>query len=433
MDRRCASGKSPVDTPKPTFPQRVVLGRRTTTIVKLAFRSALAAALAARACAAADGPWRLQWADDFTAPTLNAAFWTVRDNATHGDRELELYLADDVLVDAAAGTLVVRTQRRNASFGAKPYSWTSGWLDTAGKVELTYGKLEARIRAPAELSGVWPTFWLVQDVTRCWPVGGEVDILEAVGGFRGDDVFATYHWGTQCDEDAWTSDLRTGAFPPPKGQNFSDAFHVFALFWNASHMTWAIDDVPYVSRAKDDPPGLFVPSWPLYIILNTAISPYVGPQPPPSDGYPVEMVVDYVKYWQFDGRSSGPGEFQIPYNATGLQPVPAVQAIPASAQPNLINPAAPRPAAANDDFSCKYTEQLSSHRPPPAHPLSPARSNPCPRHRDTWRELGAQHLAQRRGHLPGLRPGARRGRARLCRRGGLQRRPRLSLITSLAL
>ena len=51
-------------------------------------RSAACVSLAARACAAADGPWRLQWADDFTAPTLNAAFWTVRDNATHGDRQL---------------------------------------------------------------------------------------------------------------------------------------------------------------------------------------------------------------------------------------------------------------------------------------------------------------------------------------------------------
>ena len=126
---------------------------------------ALALALAARASAAAavavadaavadDGQWTLVFEDTFSAPQLNASVWRVADNFTHGGQEWELYTAEDVYVEG--GSLVLRTQARDVLHGGRTYHFTSGWVDTLGKLELGYGKFEARIRLPAELPGLWP-------------------------------------------------------------------------------------------------------------------------------------------------------------------------------------------------------------------------------------------------------------------------------------
>jgi beta-glucanase (GH16 family) len=269
------------------------------------------AALLLGAAGDLDAPWLLVFEDDFDAPALNASAWRVADNKTHGDREPQLYTADNVYVEA--GNLVVRTQVRDAPYGPnKTYHFTSGWVDTAGLVEVAYGRLEARIKAPKELANLWPTFWLINDLFPwCWPWGGEIDILERVGGFRNDSVFATYHWGSQCNVDEWEGDLKSGQVAPPPGEQWSDAFHVFALFTNKTMMTWAVDGVPYVSRTAGEPASLFVPAWPLYAIFNVAISPYVGPQPTPTEGFPSFMLVDRVS-WYVWGVNSTAGEFPIP-------------------------------------------------------------------------------------------------------------------------
>ena len=215
--------------------------------------------------------WAPTYYDDFTAPILNSSLWRVADNMTHGSQEWQLYLADEVYLQD--GALVIRTRSRNASYGSKAYRYTSGWVDTRGSAagETTYGKFSARIQLPEERPGVWPAYWLVDDNNHCWPRGGEIDILEAVGGVRGGAVFGTYHWGAACGKDGWATDHQNGAVPPPAGSRFSAGFHDFSAYWNRTHITWEVDGAPYVSRVVGQPAGLFVPSWPLFTIFNTAM------------------------------------------------------------------------------------------------------------------------------------------------------------------
>jgi beta-glucanase (GH16 family) len=272
--------------------------------------------------------WAPVYFDHFSSPTLDPTLWTVRDNMTHGDLEWQLYLKDEVYVEN--GAMVIRTRARNASYGSKPYRFTSGWVDTRGSArgENTYGMFSARIQLPLELSGVWPAFWLVDDNNHCWPRGGEIDILEAVGTTTNDAVFGTYHWGSSCGADGWSKDHRKGIFPRPAREPFSAGFHNFTSYWNATHITWEVDGQPYVSRVAGQPAGLFVPSWPLYTIFNTALSFWGSePQPPPTVGYPVFMRVDWVGAWRWDGPGGDAGQFPIPYNGTGLQPNGAAGAV----------------------------------------------------------------------------------------------------------
>ena len=291
-------------------------------IFKVTPGPAPAVAAAAAAAATGGGAWALVWEDTFDSGELNTSSWTVAHNMTHGSSEWQLYVASAVRVVDGALAIVTDAASAVGPDGRRVYEFTSGWVDTKGKVEATYGKFEARIQLPQPLSSVWPAFWLVDDNNHCWPTGAEIDILEAVGGFRDDAIFGTYHWGAKCGIDEWSSDgQRNGAVPHPPHANFSAAFHTFAAFWNRTAISWAVDGAVYVSRHVGDPANLFVPSWPLFTILNTAMAAWGGGvQPPPRVGFPVTMLVDSVAVYAWSGPGGPTGDFPIPYNATGLHP-----------------------------------------------------------------------------------------------------------------
>lgn len=182
--------------------------------------------------------------------------------------------------------------------------------------------IRAKLPNPKALD-VWPALWLVDDNAHCWPVGGEIDVMEAVGGYRNDSVFGTYHWGAECGKDAWeTTGRYNQEFPnqtvgaPPI--DFSADFHVFSVEWNATSIRWFVDGVFYVRRDVGQPAGLFVPSWPLYTIFNVAIAPWGGgPQPPSPHDYPTYMYVDYIKVWQDDAQRAAQGERSRPPSSEG--------------------------------------------------------------------------------------------------------------------
>lgn len=86
------------------------------------------------------------WEDNFDGTSINLSNWNVAHNFTHGDKELQLYLRDDVYV--ASGNLVLRTRRNPTMYGRKLYNWTSGWVDTMHKAYSPFGRFEIRARLP---------------------------------------------------------------------------------------------------------------------------------------------------------------------------------------------------------------------------------------------------------------------------------------------
>jgi hypothetical protein len=125
---------------------------------------------------------------------------------------------------------------------------------------------------------------------NCWPVGGEIDIMESTGGMYNNTVLGTYHWGANCTTASLQgSEIGDGSFdtggngfgtidnapswvPPnctcgcgcdlhklskfggqfecdhPKGSpyqckiahDFSTAFHVFAVEWSPDSIRWFV-------------------------------------------------------------------------------------------------------------------------------------------------------------------------------------------------
>ncbi len=251
---------------------------------------------------------------------------------THGDQELQLYLADDVYVQD--GDLILRTRRNPTFHGSKLYNWTSGWVDTEHKFSHQFGRFEIKAKLPNpkvqfsnqmsasffpppflptfnisfnrnqlalaripsllfirssfsfQSAQIWPAHWLMPEPETavppnvCWPVGGEIDILESWGASYNNTARGTLHFAEACGKDLRAGP--NGGWPPP-GQpeiDYSQDYHVFAVEWDASCIKWFMDEHMYWQRYQGDEPaphGARIPQTPFYVILNTAISWWTHP------------------------------------------------------------------------------------------------------------------------------------------------------------
>jgi beta-glucanase (GH16 family) len=222
----------------------------------------------------------------------------------------ELYTPDNVVVEN--GALVLRTQLQNVTWEGIPFNVTSGRVDTALKANVTYGRVEVSAQLQNDAaSGIHTAHWLLG--YGCWPQTAEIDIMECqsphgvyMGGAEAatwQRVTANYHYGAACGEESHHS-TGVSAWPPAPipSLNFSSAFNVFAVEWNATDIVYFVNDVK-VNHVWSGMPGwsgpMEIPSWPMFLILSQA---YMAKRPlgnPPPWAWPVEQRVDYVRVYSW--------------------------------------------------------------------------------------------------------------------------------------
>ena len=105
--------------------------------------------------------WELVWSDEFDGSSLDGAEWnthtgdgTAEGIPGWGNNELQSYQADNVSV--SGGNLII-TARSEAADGR---DYTSGRINTAGKLDMRYGRVEASIHAPGG-QGMWSALWML--------------------------------------------------------------------------------------------------------------------------------------------------------------------------------------------------------------------------------------------------------------------------------
>jgi beta-glucanase (GH16 family) len=264
---------------------------------------ALADAAHAQPKPAASSTWQLVWSDEFKGTSLDMKKWNVltREQSKHG--ELQYYVPDEVLV--ANGALRIRSRVR--AFGGMQY--TSGRLDTKGKLAPVYGRFELRGRLPGG-KGLWPAYWLYPQ-NRNWqmeylmedavakgkerlipeerPWYSEIDIMEFLGHER-NILYGTLHYCTfdgrrKSSSGKWTGDV-----------DYTKDFHVYALEWEADSMRWYIDGQLLHATV------LGIPHTPHYLIINTAIGGSWPGNPDSTTVFPQFHDVDYVRYYKKRAR-----------------------------------------------------------------------------------------------------------------------------------
>ena len=119
-----------------------------------------------------ENPQDILFKDDFNF--FDEKVWT---KETHEpgwtNQELQAYDAAHVSVgkDGDKSVLILTAERK----GNKIYS---GRINSKGKKNFKYRKIEASIKLPKTNGGLWPAFWMMGDNDKQWPACGEIDIME---------------------------------------------------------------------------------------------------------------------------------------------------------------------------------------------------------------------------------------------------------------
>ncbi len=238
--------------------------------------------------------WTLAWQDEFegaAGQSPDPARWRFDIGTDWGNQQLEYDTArpQNASLDGAGNLAIIA---REENYLESEY--TSARINTRGLFEQARGRFEARIKLPIG-QGIWPAFWALGNDfgTVGWPTCGEIDIME----YRGQEpnvILGTIHGP------GYSGGNSVGTRYTLPGANFNDDFHVFAVEWSESRITWFVDDVVYRVLTPADLPagGRWVFDHPFFMILNVAVGGnFVGP-PDESTVFPQTMLVDWVRVYR---------------------------------------------------------------------------------------------------------------------------------------
>jgi len=240
-----------------------------------------------------DTKWQLVWQDEFdgTAGSLpDSTKWGYGVGTGWGNAQLE-YDTDrpqNVSLDGN-GNLVITAMKESY----QGQSYTSARINTKNKYSFTYGKIEARIKAPWG-QGIWPAFWMLgaNDDIVTWPACGEIDIMEMQG-----QVPSRNHGSVHGPGYSGTASI-TKPYNLINDDRFDNGFHTFAIEWKEDSIRFFVDDILYETITTGDVTGTWVYDHPFYIILNLAVGgSWVG-SPSAATVFPQTMTIDYVKVYK---------------------------------------------------------------------------------------------------------------------------------------
>jgi beta-glucanase (GH16 family) len=262
----------------------------------------------------------LVWSDEFNGTSLNTSNWTYETGTGSngwGNNELEYYTKDADNVSVSNGTLKIRAVKKNHN----GCSYTSGRIKTQGLKAFRYGKIEARIAAPAG-QGLWPACWMLGNnfPTVGWPNCGEIDIFEHIN--LEDKVYGTVHW----DSNGYaTYGGKTAGVDVTK-------YHLYGITWDKDYIRWFVDGKQYHEiLIKDGTGGTEEFQKDFFLLLNLAVGGNWPGSPDSKTAFPATMYVDYIRVYQNNGSGSIPSSGSTP----NTDPNPTITNVPTNTDGKL--------------------------------------------------------------------------------------------------
>lgn len=263
--------------------------------------------LCASSWASAQG-WNLVWADEFNGTQLDTTQWNydIGSGSQYGlwgwgGNESQHYLASNAEVSNGTLKLIAKQEPGGLvdSWGNTRY-YSSAKVTTQNKYEFRYGKVEARMKT-IEGEGYWPAFWMLPKGINnllfpglhCWPLDGEIDIMEQWAGDGPTSVTSgAAHVGDMCGGGSfyqvWHTQIASGSF--------ADDFHLYGVEWKEDTISWFLDQVKQYSVSPSDYSG----NWPFnvnewYLMFNLAIT---NSGPNANTVFPNQVEIDYVRVYE---------------------------------------------------------------------------------------------------------------------------------------
>lgn len=289
------------------------------------------ASLQVFAQATVDAPsgYTLRWSDEFSASTLNESIWNIEINGNGGgNQELQYYRRENVSVgvDPKTGEDCLILTARRESFAGK--SFTSGRVTSQNNAAFKHGMIQARIKFPRTVDGLWPAYWMMgNDMNKYgWPRCGEIDIVE-LGHANGiqdgtqDRYFGgTLHYGPNATAEGHQQ-YSQEYLAPESNPITNDEYHVITVEWDDTNLYMYYDLEGYTAAAKrraryftcevtESDNDLSVGKYfqkPFFFLFNLAVGgTYPNILDPalitalPNEGDEASMYVDWIRVYQKD-------------------------------------------------------------------------------------------------------------------------------------
>ena len=238
------------------------------------------------ATSVATGPWTQVLDDEFNGTSIDTSVWKVYDNP---DPAGKVHLARNVVVGDGFVSLKTR-------FDTALGMWSTAGMRAVAGLSRTYGKYEMSVRTSAGDSRVVALLW--PDTSGVWPP--EIDWME-MDGSKADQASRqsstqTVHYGTSS-------------------QNFMihtnhaadmTQLHTVGLEWGPGYVRYLLDGV-----VTDQVVTQVVSNQIMYLGLQTAPDTDVAPT------VPVNMDIDWLKIYRYDGGSGVAPTVPLNVSATG--------------------------------------------------------------------------------------------------------------------
>jgi beta-glucanase (GH16 family) len=238
--------------------------------------------------------FKLVWAEEFNYSGLpDPELWSYEVGFIR-NQEAQYYTEGRLENARVEGGCLVIEARKEDFGGAK---YTSASVDTLGKKDFLYGRIEVRAKIPTGI-GSWPAIWMMgTDIPRVnWPECGEIDIMENVG-YEPNTIYATVHTPGSVNNPGLVTRGGHIDIPDP----FAD-FHVYAVEWGEDGLDFFFDGQKYFMYKKDTRyPDYWRFDKPFYLLLNTAIGGNWGGQKGIDDSiFPLKYYIDFIRYYHWE-------------------------------------------------------------------------------------------------------------------------------------
>jgi beta-glucanase (GH16 family) len=265
-----------------------------------------------------DGTYKLVFDDEFNGTAVAATKWNILSSKTIGGG----YASDDFEPGNAregGGFLTLLCTKLTGA--GRPYRAAFIYA----KQSFSCGYWEARCRMPANGHGLWPAFWMNNGGT--YP---EIDIFEWLGNGP------TAQWATYHPDNDVALTAGAGLGSTYTGPDFSSAFHVYGLLWQANRITWYLDGVQVFQLTQGQQYNgktVDITSRAMDPILTGAVGGWNNNAPDSTTVFPAGFVVDYIHIYAHDPNATAVTPdtgYQGPGDAAGSGNSPPVYRAPAS-------------------------------------------------------------------------------------------------------
>ena len=221
--------------------------------------------------------WELVFFEDFSGGSLNNKIWTASSRIENYNNELQVYNPKNVEIKGGKLLLIAKDEKKHSK------KYTSGLIDSKGKVDFLYGKIEVKGKSPAG-RGLFPAIWMLPvDEKNNIP---QISIMEVVG-HKPHLIYQVYYWREEGELKKIYNKIENTSFTEE---------YIYGIEWNESEIRWFING-QLVFTVNNN-----IPNMPLYLVINLAVGGDWPGYPDSNTVFPASFSIDYVKYYKKVGK-----------------------------------------------------------------------------------------------------------------------------------